>query len=308
MTSRTARSVFAGRRTDTLTDTATLWQLSRTRWALSGRSASVGALVCARSISSSSYTRAVELRGKVVLVTGAGSGIGFAIAERFASEGAAVAVNYLGHAEDAQALAARLPRAVAIEADVSDPGAVRSLVDQVEQQLGKVNVLVNNAGIEKAQPFLDIDMDNWTKTIEVDLTGPFICAQACARSMKDSGGGSIVNISSIHEGFPFPGYTPYCAAKGGMRMFMRNAALELAPLGIRVNNVAPGAIATPINARTLADPEKVKRLQQIVPLARMGKPEEVAEVVLFLASDRSAYVTGSTYYVDGGIVRHAEPL
>jgi len=126
--------------------------------------------------------------------------------------------------------------------------------------------------------------------------------------MKAAGGGSIVNISSIHEDFPFPGYTPYCAAKGGLRMLMRNAALELAPFGIRVNNVAPGAIATPINAATLADPAKVKRLAELIPLARMGTPEEVAEVVLFLASDRAAYVTGSTYYVDGGIVRHAEPL
>ena|SRR5438105_978698 len=250
----------------------------------------------------------MELEGKVALVTGAGSGIGYAIAERFASEGAAVAINYLGHADEARQLASRLDRAVAIEADVSDPKAVEQLVQQITSRLGPVDILVNNAGIEKPQPFLEVAMDNWTKTIAVDLTGPFICAQACARSMKERGGGSIVNISSIHEDFPFPGYTPYCAAKGGMRMMMRNAALELAPYGIRVNNVAPGAIATPINAATLADPAKVKRVQQLVPLMRFGKPEEVAEVVLFLASDRSSYVTGSTYYVDGGIVRHAEPL
>jgi glucose 1-dehydrogenase len=202
----------------------------------------------------------VQLEGKVALVTGAGSGIGSAIAQRFASEGAAVAINYLGYAEDAQRLAAELPRAIAVEADVSDATAVRSLVAEVEHELGPINVLVNNAGIEKAQPFLDVDQENWATTIAVDLTGPFFCTQTCARSMRESGGGSIVNISSIHQDFTFPGYTPYCAAKGGLRMLMRNAALELAPFGIRVNNVAPGPIATPINESTLADPAKLKRL------------------------------------------------
>ena len=253
-----------------------------------------------------------DLEGKVALVTGAGSGIGYAIAERFAREGAAVAINYLGHGKEAQALARDLgaagAKATALEADVSNAAAVGSLVAQVVERFGRLDVLVNNAGIEKSQPLLEIDEASWDRTLAVDLKGPFLCLQAAARRMTESGGGSIVNISSIHEDFPFPTYTPYAAAKGGLRMLMRNAALELAPLGIRVNNIAPGAIATPINAATLADPAKVKRLQEIVPLMRMGKPEEVAEVALFLASDRSAYVTGSTYYVDGGIVRHADPL
>jgi glucose 1-dehydrogenase len=170
-------------------------------------------------------------------------------------------------------------------------------------------VLVNNAGLERSAPFLDIDEATWDLMLDVDLKGAFLCAQACGRVMRDSGrGGSIVNISSIHEDVAFPGYTPYCAAKGGLRMLMRNAALELAPFKIRVNNVAPGAIATPINAKTLDDPEKVATLQRIIPLMRMGQPEEVAEVALFLASDVSSYVTGSTYYVDGGMVRYSQPL
>jgi glucose 1-dehydrogenase len=127
--------------------------------------------------------------------------------------------------------------------------------------------------------------------------------------MRDSGkGGTIVNISSIHEDVPFPGFTPYCAAKGGLRMMMRNASIELAQYGIRINNVAPGAIETPINAETLTHPERVAMLKMIVPLMRMGKPNEVAEVALFLASDASSYVTGSTYYVDGGMVRYQQPL
>jgi glucose 1-dehydrogenase len=256
--------------------------------------------------------QSAELAGKVALVTGAGSGIGYAIAERFADEGAAVAIDYLGHGEDAKTLARDLSaagaKAAAIEADVTDAAAVEALVAQILERFGRLDVLVNNAGIEKSQPLLDIDEASWDRTLAVDLKGPFLCLQAAARRMKDSGGGSIVNISSIHEAFPFPSYTPYAAAKGGLRMLMRNAALELAPLGIRVNNIAPGAIATPINAATLADPAKVQRLAEIVPLQRMGKPEEVAEVALFLASDRSSYVTGSTYSVDGGIVRHAEAL
>jgi glucose 1-dehydrogenase len=256
--------------------------------------------------------QAGELDGKVALVTGAGSGIGYAIAERFADEGAAVAIDYLGHGEDARALARELgaagKNAAALEADVTDASAVDALVAQVIERFGRLDVLVNNAGIEKSQPLLEIAESDWDRTLAVDLKGPFLCLQAAARRMKDSGGGSIVNISSIHEDFPFPSYTPYAAAKGGLRMLMRNAALELAPLGIRVNNIAPGAIATPINTATLADPAKVQRLQEIVPLQRMGTPEEVAEVVLFLASDRSSYVTGSTYFVDGGFVRHAEAL
>ena len=252
-----------------------------------------------------------ELEGKVAIVTGAGTGIGFAIADRFGREGAHVCVNYLGGAEAAQSLASRISaaggRSIAVEADVSDRGQVDAMVERVEQDLGPVDILVNNAGVESAAPFLDVSEDSWDHTLDVDLKGAFLCAQACARSMK-ARGGAIVNISSIHEDQTFPGFTPYCVAKGGMRMLMRNAALELARYGIRVNNVAPGAIATPINEATLEDPNKVAELGRIIPLGRMGTPEEVAEVALFLASDRSRYVTGSTYYVDGGMVRYAEPL
>jgi glucose 1-dehydrogenase len=251
----------------------------------------------------------MDLDGKVAVVTGAGSGIGYAIAERLAAEGAAVCVNYLGYEDDAKALAARLPKAIAFKADVSKPADVQMMVDATVKQFGSLDVLVNNAGLERSVPFLDIDEATWDLMLDVDLKGAFFCAQSCGRAMRDSGrGGSIVNISSIHEDVPFPGFTPYCAAKGGLRMLMRNAAIELAPYKIRVNNVAPGAIATPINAETLNHPERVAALKMIVPLMRMGRPEEVAEVALFLASDRSSYVTGSTYYVDGGMVRYSQPL
>jgi glucose 1-dehydrogenase len=252
-----------------------------------------------------------DLEGKVAIVTGASSGIGYAIAQLFAKHGAAVAINYLAHADEAKKLVAEIEaaggRALALKGDVSDAQDVEALVATTVETFGRLDVLVNNAGIEQHTPLLEIAEEDWDRTIAVNLKGPFLCTQAAAKRMQKDGG-SIVNISSIHEDFPFPLSTPYVAAKGGLRMLMRNASVELAPYRIRVNNVAPGAIATPINAETLADPAKVKELQRIVPLERMGEPSEVAEVVLFLASDRAAYVTGSTYYVDGGYVRHAEPL
>jgi glucose 1-dehydrogenase len=251
----------------------------------------------------------MDLNGKVAIVTGAGSGIGYAIAERFAGAGAAVCVSYLGYADDAKALAARLPRAIAVEADVSKAADVRAMVDRTVRELGGVDVLVNNAGIERQAAFLDIDEASWDLVLGVNLKGAFLCMQACGRVMRDSGkGGSIVNISSVHEDLSFPGFTPYCASKGGLRMLMRNTAVELAPHRIRVNNVAPGAIATPINKETLEDPGKLAVLHRIIPLGRMGEAAEVAEVALFLASDASAYVTGSTYYVDGGLIRYAQSV
>ena len=248
---------------------------------------------------------------RAALVTGASSGIGLAVAHVLGEAGYALTVTSR-RPEKLDAAAAELRghgyEVTDVAANVADYEEVAFVVAHHRDAYGRLDVLVNNAGIEKSQPLLEIDEASWDRTLAVDLKGPFLCLQAAARRMKDSGGGSIVNISSIHEDFPFPSYTPYAAAKGGLRMLMRNAALELAPLGIRVNNIAPGAIATPINAATLADPAKMRRLQEIVPLQRMGTPEEVAEVALFLASDRSSYVTGSTYFVDGGIVRHAEAL
>jgi glucose 1-dehydrogenase len=252
----------------------------------------------------------MNLEGRVAIVTGAGSGIGRAIAQALADAGAAVCINYFGaYEEDARAHASGLPRAIAVSADVADPAQAASLVATTVEELGRIDVLVNNAGIEHAAPLLDVDLADWDRVVGVDLRGAFCCLQAAARAMRDSGrGGSIVNISSIHEDLPFPGLTSYCVAKGGLRMLMRNAAVELAEYGIRVNNVAPGAIATPINAATLRDPEKVATLDRLIPLARLGEPEEVARVAVFLASDDASYVTGSTYYVDGGMIRHAEPL
>jgi glucose 1-dehydrogenase len=252
----------------------------------------------------------MELQGKVAIVTGAGSGIGGAIAQALADEGAAVCINYYGAYErEAREHASRLPRAIAVSANVADERDVAAMVDQTVRELGGLDVLVNNAGIEHTAPILDLELSDWDAVLGVNLRGAFCCLRAAGRAMRDSGrGGSIVNVSSIHEDVPFPGFAHYCASKGGLRMLMRDAAVELAPFRIRVNNVAPGAIATPINAATLEDPEKVAALKRLVPAGRMGTPEDVAQVAVFLASERAAYVTGSTYYVDGGMIRHAEPL
>lgn len=252
-----------------------------------------------------------ELSQKVAIVTGAGTGIGHSIAERFGREGAHVCVNYFGGEEHAEELAKRISaaceRSIAVKADVSNAQQVADMVSRVERELGPIDILVNNAGVESPCPFMDIPEKTWDWMLNVDLKGAFLCAQACSRAMKERGG-AIVNISSIHEDRTFPGFAPYCAAKGGMRMLMRNAALELAPYKIRVNNIAPGAIATPINEATLHDQAKMAELRRIIPLGELGKPEDVAEIALFLASERARYVTGSTYYVDGGMVRYAEPL
>jgi glucose 1-dehydrogenase len=252
----------------------------------------------------------MNLTGKVAIVTGAGSGIGQAIAQAMADAGAGVCINYYGaYEEEAKEHAKSLPHAIAVSADISSQEDVAAMVATTTKELAAPDILVNNAGIEHSTPLLELELSEWDKIVGIDLRGAFVCLQAVARSLRDRGtGGSIVNISSIHEDVPFPGFTSYCVSKGGLRMLMRNAAVELAQYKIRVNNVAPGAIATPINAATLADPEKVATLQRIIPLQRMGQPEEVAKVAVFLASDSASYVTGSTYYVDGGMVRYAEPL
>lgn len=254
----------------------------------------------------------MALTGKVALVTGGDTGIGKAICLRLAREGADVAIDYHGERAPADKLAQELERlgrrALAIGADVSDPGQVSAMVEQVVKTFGRLDILVNNAGIEKRAPFLDVTVEDFDRVLAVNLRGVFLCAQAAAREMARQRSGRIINISSVHEDLAFPEFVAYAASKGGVRMLMRTLAVELAPLGITVNDVAPGAIATPINTETLKDPEKVRQLEALIPLGRIGKPEEVAAVVAFLASDDASYVTGSTYYVDGGMIRMAKSL
>lgn len=255
----------------------------------------------------------MHLAGQVAVVTGSSSGIGRAIAIRLARDGADVCVNYHAHAEPGEAVKGEIERlgrrAIAVGADVGKVADAQRLIADTVAQLGRVDILVNNAGIERKEPFLDVTEEHYDAVMAVNLKGAFFCAQAAAQQMiRQGGGGRIVNISSVHEDLPLPLYSPYAVSKGGMRMLMRTICLELAPHGITVNDVAPGAIATPINRETLSNPTLLQRLLVEIPLKRVGKPEEVADLVAYLVSPEAGYVTGSTYVIDGGLMRHTLSL
>lgn len=255
----------------------------------------------------------MRLEEKVALITGAATGIGQAIAIAFVHEEAAVVVDYVGDPatadETLREVRAIGGRGVAVEADVSDRTQVQKLVEQTVSTFGRLDILVNNAGVEFKHPFLNFPLDLWQKIIAIDLTGPFLCAQAAAGQMIKQGcGGRIMNISSVHEDLPMPTNAPYCAAKGGLRMLMRTIAVELALHKITVNNIGPGAIYTPIDKDVEADETLNNQLMAEIPLRRWGRPEEVAELAVYLASDAASYVTGSTHFIDGGMLRSAGSL
>jgi len=255
----------------------------------------------------------MKLQNKVAIVTGAATGIGKAIATIMAAEGASVVIDYVGDPAFAnaavQAIQSAGGKVTSVAADVSNPGQVNQLIQKAIDSFGKLDILVNNAGLEYKHPFHEFPFELWQKVIAVDLTGPFLCAQAAAKAMiRQATGGRIINISSIHEDLPMPTNAPYCAAKGGLRMLMRTIAVELAPHKITVNNIAPGAIFTPIDADIEADAKLEAALMAEIPLGRWGKPEEVAALAAFLASDDAAYCTGSTFFIDGGMIRQAGSL
>jgi len=250
-----------------------------------------------------------RLAGKVAIITGAGSGIGQAIAERLALEGADCVIDYRNHVDAANQTRDKIQAAggqcIMVQADVSKLPDTQNLVDQAYSQLGRCDILVNNAGIEKNADFVDITEADYDAVLNVNLKGAFFLTQAFVRKLRDAQQpGRVINISSVHEDMVFPHFATYVCSKGGMRMLMRNLAVELGPLGITVNNIAPGAINTPINTALLADKPKLDALLANIPLGRLGKPEEVAGVAAFLASDDGAYVTGSTYFLDGGLIRN----
>jgi len=240
----------------------------------------------------------MTLAGRVALVTGGSRGIGQAVAVELARSGAKVAFCDIREPDPA------VQSGRYFRADVGDRAGVEQLFGDVLREFGRLDILVNNAATNIRKPLVDLDVADVEKVWAVALWGVFHCSQLAARQMvKQGGGGKIVNISSVHEDIPFPQYAAYGAAKGGVRMLARDLALELAPYKINVNNIAPGAIATPINQAVLDNPQAKKDAITEIPWGRFGRPEEVAAVALFLASDDSDYVTGSTYYVDGGLTQ-----
>jgi glucose 1-dehydrogenase len=248
----------------------------------------------------------MKLAGKVALVTGSSKGIGRGIATRFAQEGADVVINYNRTPNGAQEVLREVEaagcRGLIVQADLGNVNEIRKLISTAVEHFGHLDILVNNAGVETHAPFWEVKEEDYDRVLNTNLKGVFFATQAMVQHlMQTKRQGKIVNVSSVHEEIPFPNFAAYCASKGGLKMFTRNLAVELGPLGITINSIAPGAIETPINSKLLNDPTKLNSLLGQIPLARLGKPKDVASVAVFLASDDADYVTGSTYYVDGGL-------
>jgi glucose 1-dehydrogenase len=230
-----------------------------------------------------------------------------------AKAGAGVVIDYVAHPEAAEALEREIAAlgdvAIGVDADVSNVRDLQALVDAAVAKFGRIDIMVNNAGVETRTSVLNTTEDQYDKVLDINLKSAFFGTQIAAKQMiTQGGGGSIINITSVHEDWPMPGNTAYCLAKGGMRMLTRTAGVELAPHGIRVVGVGPGAVATPINLTTMQDPALLAKLNAAIPLGRMAQPEEIANVVVFLAGDGASYLTATTIIADGGIMQSSVGL
>jgi len=253
----------------------------------------------------------VTLAGKVAIVTGGNTGIGKSIVLALAKEGANIVIDYIADPQATEDLEQQVvglgDKAIGVEADVSKVNDLQTLFDAAVKAFGRLDIMVNNAGVETRTSVLDTTEAQYEKVLEINLKSAFFGTQLAAKQMiAQGGGGRIINITSVHEDWPMPGNTPYCLSKGGVRMLTRTAGVELGPHGITVVGVGPGAVATPINTSTMNDPAKMKTLDAAIPLGRMADPDEVGSVVAFLAGDGASYITATTVFADGGIM-HSSP-
>jgi glucose 1-dehydrogenase len=269
--------------------------------------------ICQTSTINVIGSNVMSLKGKVAIVTGGNSGIGLSIVLELAKQGANIVIDYVCHPEATEALEKEVTalgdRVIGIKADVSKVAELQSLIDTAVKNLGRLDIMVNNAGVETRTSVLDTTEEQYEKVLAINLKSAFFGTQLAAKQMiKQGGGGRIINITSVHEDWPMPGNTAYCLSKGGMRMLTRTAGVELAPHNILVVGVGPGAVATPINLSTMKDPALMNKLNSAIPLGRMAQPEEIGSVVAFLAGDGARYITATTIFADGGIMQSSPGL
>jgi glucose 1-dehydrogenase len=255
----------------------------------------------------------MTLSGKVAVVTGGNSGIGKAVVLELAKQGANIVIDYVADEQATLELEQEVrdlgDQVTAVKADVSSVADLNTLVSSAVSSFGRLDIMVNNAGIETRSSVLDTTEDQYQKVLDINLKSAFFGTQLAAKQMiAQGGGGRIINMTSVHEDWPMPGNTPYCLSKGGMRMLTRTAGVELAPHGILVVGVGPGAVDTPINKATVADPALLQKLDAAIPLGRLAEPEEIASVVAFLAGDGASYITATTIFADGGIMQSSPGL
>ena len=247
-----------------------------------------------------------DLEGKVVVITGSSTGLGKAMAIRFATEKAKVVVNYRSKEEEANSVLEGVGgEAIAVKGDVTVESDVINLVQSAIKEFGKLDVMINNAGMENPVSSHEMPLSDWNKVIDTNLTGAFLGSREAIKYFVENDiKGTVINMSSVHEKIPWPLFVHYAASKGGMKLMTETLALEYAPKGIRVNNIGPGAINTPINAEKFADPEQRADVESMIPMGYIGEPEEIAAVAVWLASSEASYVTGITLFADGGMTQY----